>query len=134
VSPFSKPTVHRQVGEKHNQAGKEGQVMGRAELGCLLSASWLQRSTGSKWIPDPGRLPQQLRVPCTALHAAVSRPCRCLHSEMTETSTAHKPAAAQYNLHPPATEHVWYAASCHTCRHLTSQLTYVCTQQQRTLR
>eukprot|EP00882_Tetradesmus_deserticola_P012317 GHRQ01013056.1.p1 GENE.GHRQ01013056.1~~GHRQ01013056.1.p1 ORF type:complete len:463 (+),score=198.26 GHRQ01013056.1:85-1389(+) len=26
VSPFSKPTVHRQVGEKHDQAGKAGQT------------------------------------------------------------------------------------------------------------
>eukprot|EP00882_Tetradesmus_deserticola_P029629 GHRQ01033209.1.p2 GENE.GHRQ01033209.1~~GHRQ01033209.1.p2 ORF type:complete len:285 (+),score=161.72 GHRQ01033209.1:1031-1885(+) len=26
VSPFSKPTVHRQVGEKHDQAGKAGQA------------------------------------------------------------------------------------------------------------
>jgi hypothetical protein len=37
VSPFSKPTVHRQVGEKHDQGGKESQVSGGAELGC---AAW----------------------------------------------------------------------------------------------
>jgi hypothetical protein len=40
VSPFSKPTVHRQVGEKHEQAGKDAQVRGQA---CCTSM-WLVAS------------------------------------------------------------------------------------------
>jgi hypothetical protein len=65
VSPFSKPTVHRQVGEKHDHAGKEGQVRGGSELGCAAWCVLVAAVTSDQLVTG-----SETCGPCTALNAA----------------------------------------------------------------